>query len=420
MMQETRIALRFMGKYNPDSIEEFCALGGYEGLRKAVEMGQKNLIQEVSDASLWGYGGAAFPTGKKWSVVAATKGKQKYVVCDADEGEPGTNKDRVIMTGDPHSVLEGMAIAGFAVGADKGYIYLRYEYPQLFPVLEKAIDDARKAGYLGRNLFGSNFSFDVKVVSGGGAYVCGEETALLESIEGKRGEPRYKPPYPSEAGLFGCPTVINNVETLAIVPSIVLNGGNWYASIGIGHHHGTKVFTLSGNLVNRGVYEYPRGITLRQLIEDVGGGCPDGHRLLGVQTGGASGNIISVDMIDFPMDVEDCAAAGATFGTGDIMVFDDTHDVLEIVENLLEFFTHESCGKCTPCREGNTRLLQLIRKIRRGDGTMEDLDTLQDLCQTMKDCSLCGLGQASPTPVLSTLRNFRNAYLNRIERGGKE
>lgn len=416
-MQETRIVLRNVGKYNPSSVAEFCALGGYSGLRKALSMEPKAIIHEVRESRLSGRGGAGFLTGAKWNYVYNVVADQKYIVCDADEGEPATNKDRVIMAGDPHSLIEGMAIAGYAVGATKGYIYLRYEYPYIFPVLENAIRDAKAAGFLGDNLFGSDFCFDITVVSGGGAYVCGEETALLESIEGRRGEARYKPPYPGTCGLYGKPTVINNVETLVNVPSIIQNGAKWYASFGVAHCTGTKVFTLCGNLVNRGVYEYPKGVSLRDLIYEVGGGCPNGRKLLGVQTGGASGNILNADMLDIPMDVISCREAGATFGAGDIMVFDDSHDVLEIVENLMEFFVHESCGKCTPCREGNMRLLQLVRKIRSGEGTMADLDTLQELSETMMDCSLCGLGQASPSPVLSTLKNFRYAYVDAIERG---
>lgn len=416
-MQETRIVLRNVGKYNPSSVAEFCALGGYSGLKKALTMDRKFIVDEVRESGLRGRGGAGFSTGTKWGYVYNTDADQKYIVCNADEGEPATNKDRVIMAGDPHSLIEGMAIAGYAVGASKGYIYLRYEYPYIFPVLENAIRDARAAGFLGDNLFGTNFSFDITVVSGGGAYVCGEETALLESIEGKRGEPRFKPPYPGTCGLYGKPTVINNVETLVNVPAIINNGSKWYASFGVNHCTGTKVFTLSGNLVNRGVYEFPKGTSLRDLIYEVGGGCPNGRKLLGVQTGGGSGNIINADMLDVAMDVESCDAAGATFGAGDIMVFDDSNDILEIVENLMEFFAHESCGKCTPCREGNMRLLQLIRKIRSGEGTMADLDTLQELSETMMDCSLCGLGQASPSPVVSTLKNFRYAYIDAIERG---
>lgn len=418
-MQETRIALRFVGQYDTACVNEYCALGGYSGLRKALAMDKNAIIQEVNASGLRGCGGAGFPVGRKWEMVAAAEGGNKFVVCNADEGEPATNKDRVIMAGDPHSLIEGMAIAGYVVGASKGYIYLRYEYPYIFPVLENAIRDARAAGFLGDHIFGSDFSFDISVVSGGGAYVCGEETALLESIEGKRGEPRFKPPYPGTSGLYGCPTLINNVESLVTIPPIVLNGGAWYESFGLGEHHGTKIFTLSGNLVNRGVFEFPRGTNLRQLIYEVGGGCPGGRQLQGVQTGGASGNIINANMIDIPLDIDDCSAAGATFGAGDIMVFDDSKDVLEIVENLMEFFSHESCGKCTPCREGNTRLLQLIRKIRNGEGTLDDLDTLEDLSETMMDCSLCGLGQASPSPVVSTLRNFRNDYLSKIEGGLK-
>ncbi|MBQ9624575.1 MAG: NADH-quinone oxidoreductase subunit NuoF [Clostridia bacterium] len=418
-MEEKRVVLRYVGKYNTDSIDEFCALGGYEGLKKALSMSNADVVKVVSDSNLRGCGGAGFPTGRKWDLVQKAQGEQKYVVCNADESEPGTNKDRVIMDGDPHSVIEGIIIAGYAIGASAGYIYLRYEYPYIFPKLEKAIEEARKAGFLGENILNSGFSFDITLVSGGGAYVCGEETALLESIEGKRGEPRFKPPYPGVVGLYGCPTLINNVETLVSIPPIVLNGGEWYKSLGVNGHSGTKVFTLCGNLKNCGIVEYPRGINLKELIYDVGGGCPDGKKLLGVQTGGASGNIINADMIDVTLDIDDCAAAGVTFGTGGVMVFDETKDLLEIVENLSEFFVHESCGKCTPCREGNTRLLQLIGKIREGKGSEDDLNTITELAETMRDCSCCGLGQVSSTPVVSSIRNFKQTYLDMVEGGQK-
>ena len=417
-MQETRIVLRNVGKYNPASIDEFCALGGYAALRKALGMNRSDIVDEVTASGLIGRGGAGFATGKKWSFICGDPSPVKYLVCNADEGEPATNKDRVIMAGDPHSLIEGMAVTAYAIGATCGYIYLRYEYPYIFPVLENAINAARAAGFLGNNIMGTGFSFDIHVVSGGGAYVCGEETALLESIEGKRGESRFKPPYPASEGLYGKPTLINNVETLVNVPAIVNNGGAWYKSFGLNGASGTKVYSLSGNLVNRGVYEFPEGVCLKDLIYEVGGGCPNGRKLLGVQTGGASGPIISADMIDVPFKAGGSDVPyGASLGAGDVMVFDDSNDVLEIVENLMEFFTHESCGKCTPCREGNMRLLQLIRKIRCGEGTMEDLNTLEDLSATMMDCSLCGLGQASPTPVVSTLQNFRYAYIDAIERG---
>lgn len=419
-MQETRIVLRNVGKYNPGSIAEFRSLGGYSGLQKALGMTRENIINEVSASGLIGRGGAGFGTGKKWSFMLGQAEEPKYLVCNADEGEPATNKDRVIMAGDPHSLIEGMAIAAYAVGASIGYIYLRYEYPYIFPVLENAIRDAREAGFLGNRILGTDFSFDIHVVSGGGAYVCGEETALLESIEGKRGEPRFKPPYPASRGLYDKPTVINNVETLVNVPAIINNGAAWYKSFGLAGASGTKVYSLSGNLVNRGVFEFPEGVNLRDLIYEVGGGCPNGRKLLGVQTGGASGPIINAEMIDVPFVAGGNGEKyGASLGAGDVMVFDDSNDVLDIVENLMEFFAHESCGKCTPCREGNMRLLQLIRKIKSGEGTMADLDNLEELSETMMDASLCGLGQASPTPVVSTLQNFRYAYIEAIEGGNK-
>ena len=417
-MQETRVAMRYVGHYNPGSVQEFTMVGGYNGLRKALGMTREGIVEEVKASGLIGRGGAGFGTGAKWSFMCNTVADQKYLVCNADEGEPATNKDRVLMAGDPHSLIEGMAIAAYALGASMGYIYLRYEYPYIFPVLEQAIADAKAAGYLGDNILGTGFSFDIRVASGGGAYVCGEETALLESIEGKRGESRFKPPYPASAGLFGKPTVINNVETLVNVPAIILNGAGWYKGLGLNGAAGTKIYSLNGNLVNRGVYEFPEGVCLKDLIYEVGGGCPNGRKLLAVQTGGASGPIINADQINVPfMANADTGEFGASLGAGDVMVIDDSNDILEVVENLMEFFTHESCGKCTPCREGNYRLLQLIRKIRSGEGTMADLDNLEELSRTMMDCSLCGLGQASPTPVVSTLKNFRSAYLACIEGG---
>ena len=419
-MQETRIVLRNVGKYNPSSVAEYRALGGYTGLQKALTMTPESIVEEVTASGLIGRGGAGFSTGRKLGFMLNEHADQKYLVCNADEGEPATNKDRVIMAGDPHGLLEGMAIAAYTIGASIGYIYLRFEYPYIFPVLENAIRDAREAGFLGDHIFGSNFSFDIRVVSGGGAYVCGEETAMLESIEGHRGESRFKPPYPANKGLFGKPTLINNVETLANLPPIINNGAAWYKGFGLAGAAGTKVYSLSGNLVNRGVYEFPEGTNLKDIIYEVGGGCPNGRKLLGVQTGGASGPIVNADMIDVPFrDGVSDELHWASHGAVDIMVIDDSQDILDVVENLMEFFAHESCGKCTPCREGTTRLLQLVRKFKNGEATLEDMDTLEDLAIMIRDCSLCGLGQAAPIPVISTLRNFRQVYLEAVERGQK-
>ncbi len=414
-MKETRVVLRNVGLYDINNVEEYRALGGYRALEQALTMDPQKIADEVTASGLIGRGGAAYPTGKKLNNLLHTPGAQKYVVCNADEGEPGTNKDRVIMSGDPHGLLEGMAIAGYTIGATKAYIYLRFEYPYIFPILEKAIKDAENAGYLGKNIFGSGFDFEIKVVSGGGAYVCGEETALLESIEGKRGECRFKPPYPSDYGVFGKPTLINNVETLCNLAPIIENGYQWYKSLGRAGASGTKVYSLSGNVVHRGVYEFPEGTNLKEIIYGVGGGIANGRKLLAVQCGGASGPIINADMIDVPFreGVAD-PLHGASHGAGDIMVIDDTHDILDILENLMEFFTHESCGKCTPCREGTTRLLQYVRKFKNYEATEQDLDTLEDLAVMIRDCSLCGLGQAAPVPVISTLSNFQDVYIKSI------
>ena len=415
-MQETRLVLRNVGKIDPLAAEDYAAAGGYEGLKKALSMPQDDIIAVVKASGLRGRGGAGFPAGLKWQFTKGAQGDQKYIVCNADEGEPGTNKDRIILAGDPNGLFEGMAIAGLACGADKGYIYLRAEYPYLFAPLRQAIANAAAAGFLGENIMGSGKNFDLEVVTGAGAYVCGEETALLESIEGKRGEPRFKPPYPANAGLFGCPTVINNVETLANVPQIIVNGADWFKGFGTEKCPGTKLFTLCGNVNKPGVYEFEMGVNLIGLFEQVGGGCD--KPLLGVQTGGASGAIIRADQMDIAMDIESCQSAGAVLGSGALMFIDEDQDIIDVVENLMEFFAEESCGKCTPCREGNQRLLELVTKIKRGRGVPEDLDTLADLSATMACAALCGLGQASPTPITSTLENFRPAYIKALE-GGK-
>lgn len=415
-MQETKIILRNIGQIDPISAQEYAAQGGYAALKSALAA-PDGIIDIIKESAIRGRGGAGFPVGLKWSFVKDTAADQKYIVCNADEGEPGTNKDRIIMSGDPHSMLEGMAIAAAAVGASQGFIYLRAEYPYVLTTLNAALADARANGYLGPNIMGTDFNFDIEVRSGAGAYVCGEETALLESIEGKRGEPRYKPPFPGVSGLWGKPTVINNVETFANIPVIINRGAAEYKKLGTEKCTGTKLFTLSGNISNPGVYEFPMGVSIRQLFEEVGGGCPGGKKLLGVQTGGASGALISADMLDINMDIESCAAAGAVFGAGDLMFIDETNDIIDVCENLMEFFVEESCGKCTPCREGNTRLLELVGKIKEGKASAQDIALIEDLASTMMDASLCGLGQASPTPLITAIKFFRNDFEAAVERG---
>ena len=416
MLQETRIVLRNVGYVDPVSVEDYCARDGYQSLSKALSMQPSDVIAEMDASKLRGRGGAGFPVGRKWRFVAAEKAAQKYVICNADEGEPGTNKDRTVLAGDPHSVFEGMAIAAYATGADRGYIYLRFEYPYIFPVLEQALDNARKAGYLGTNILGSGFDFDITVVSGGGAYVCGEETALIESIEGKRGEPRFKPPYPGISGLYGKPTVVNNVETLANIPVIIQKGGEWFSKIGSPTCTGTKVFTLCGRMAEKGVFEYPMGTNLRDIFE-THGGVKDEKDLVGFLIGGQSGNLINAEQIDLALDIDSCQAAGVVLGTGTIMAIDDYHEILDIVENIMAFFIEESCGKCTPCREGNIRIYEIIKRIRSGAGKLEDLELLEELAETMSLASLCGLGQSSSIAVISSAHNFRAEYLKCIERG---
>jgi len=367
-------------------------------------------------SGLRGRGGAGFPVWKKWSITSAAPGDKKYVICNADEGEPGTNKDRVILSGDPNSVFEGMAIAAYAVGAEKGYLYLRREYPYITPILEKTLENARGEGCLGSNIMGSQFSFEIEVVSGGGAYVCGEETALIESIEGRRGEPRFKPPYPGVQGLYGKPTVVNNVETLANIPVIIERGGKWFSEIGVPNCTGTKVFTLCGNITQKGVFEYPMGTNLREIYE-THGGVKDNFDLRGFMLGGQSGNLINAGQIDLAMDIDSCQHAESVLGTGTIMVIDDRHDILDIVENIMSFFIEESCGKCTPCREGNIRIYEILKRINSGQGCPEDLTLLEDLASTMNVACLCGLGQNSSVAVITSLHNFTDVYRKAIERG---
>jgi len=416
MLQETRIVLRNVGEIDPVSVEDYRKRGGYESLRKALTMPPEDVIAEIEKSKIRGRGGAGFPTARKWGFVFQAESDQKYVICNADEGEPGTNKDRIVLSNDPHSVFEGMAIAAWAVGADQGFLYLRFEYPYVFPILEQALQNAREAGCLGKNIFGTDFNFDIIVVSGGGAYVCGEETALIESIEGKRGEPRFKPPYPGISGLYGKPTVVNNVETLANIPVILDKGGEWFSRIGVPSCTGTKVFTLCGNIAEKGVFEYPMGTNLRDIFE-AHGGVKDNKDLRGFMLGGQSGNLINASQINLPMDIDSCQQAEAVLGTGTIMVIDDYTEILDIVENIMKFFIEESCGKCTPCREGNIRIYEVIQRINRGEGKMDDLILLEELAETMNIASLCGLGQNSSVAVITSLHNFRDDYLKAIERG---
>ncbi|OQB23951.1 MAG: NADP-reducing hydrogenase subunit HndC [Firmicutes bacterium ADurb.Bin182] len=408
-MEEMRVILNKAGEISPVSTKEYIDIGGYQGLKKALEA-PENIIGVIKASGLRGRGGAGFPAGLKLSFTADTTADRKYIVCNADEGEPETIKDRMIMDLVPHRLFEGMAIAGIAVGADKGFIYLRAEYPYVAKTLERALADARENGCLGKNIMGSGKDFDIEIRTGAGAYICGEETALLSSIEGKRGEPRFKPPFPGVAGLWGKPTVLNNVETLANFPAILVNGAEWFRTLGTEKCPGTKLFTLSGNIAKPGVYEFPIGVTIRSLYEEAGGGCPGGKRLIAVQTGGASGNIIPASLIDTLMDIESCAAAGATFGTGDLMFMDEDCDILDVLENLTEFFAEESCGKCTPCREGTPRMLEFIGKFKNGTAKEGDLELMLELGSLMVEGSLCGLGQASPNPIFSAVRFFPEIF----------
>lgn len=408
-MNEKRVILANAGEISPACAKEYAAVGGYQGLKAALAAPDK-IIDIIKASGLRGRGGAGFPAGVKLSFTANTAADQKYIICNADEGEPGTNKDRVIMEMVPHRLIEGMAIAAVAVGADKGYIYLRAEYPYVADILAEALAAAKAGGYIGHDILGSGHDFEIELFIGAGSYNCGEETALLDSIEGKRGESRYKPPYPGVSGLWGKPTVINNVETLANFPAIMVNGGEWYSQLGSPSCPGTKLFTLSGNIVNPGVYEFLTGTTIRSLFEEVGGGCPGGKKLQAVQTGGASGNIIPVSLLDTKLDIDCCAKAGATFGAGDLMFLDEDACLLDVLENLMEFFEHESCGKCTPCREGNSQLLHLIRKFKNGAAVDGDRELMLELGQVMISGSLCGLGQASPNPILSVVRFFPELF----------
>ena len=413
-MEEMHVLLRNRGKIIPTDAKSYMSVGGYVALKKALSMEGAEIIQVLKDAGLRGRGGAGFPTYLKLQFAYNTQSDEKYIVCNADEGEPGTNKDRVLLSEDPNSIFEGMAIAAKAIGAHKGFIYLRSEYPYIRPILIEALESARQAGCLGKNILGSGYDFDIELHSGAGAYVCGEETALFESIEGNRGEPRFRPPYPGTKGLFGKPTALNNVETLANMPPILLNGAEWYRSIGSPNSPGTKLFTVCGNVNKRGVFEFPMGVNLKDILYDVCGGVADGE-LLAVQTGGSSGAIINPDQIDLPLDIDHVSASGGRLGCGTILVINDKNCVVDIVKNNLDFFRSESCGQCTTCREGGTRLYELICHISSGKGTLKDIETIKDLANTMRVSALCGLGHSTAVPVLSSLQNFEEVYNRHLD-----
>lgn len=415
---QKRIALRNCGIIDPESIDEYIGFNGYEALGKVVtEMKPDEVVQLLIDSNLRGRGGAGFPTGLKWKFAAANgdENTQKYVVCNADEGDPGAFMDRSILEGDPHVLIESMAIAGYAIGANKGYAYVRAEYPIAVKRLTIAIEQAREYGLLGKNIFGSGFDFDMEVKLGAGAFVCGEETALLVSIEGQRGEPRPRPPFPAEKGLFGAPTVLNNVETYANIPRIILNGIEWFNAIGTEKSKGTKVFALGGRIKNTGLVEVPMGTTLREIVEVVGGGIPGGYNFKAAQTGGPSGGCIPAEKIDTPIDYDNLQAIGSMMGSGGLIVMDETTCMVDIARFFLDFTVDESCGKCTPCRVGTKRLLEHVDKIAEGKATMEDLDKIKELSTYISENSLCGLGQTAPNPVISTMRYFEDEYIEHIE-----
>ena len=416
--RQKKVVLSNCGAIDPEEIEEYIAARGYEALgRVLTEMTPDEVIEEIKRSGLRGRGGAGFPTGVKWELVRKAPGSEKYVICNADEGDPGAFMDRAILEGDPHAVLEGMAIAAFAVGAEKGYIYVRAEYPLAIQRLKRAISQAREYGLLGDDIFESGFSFDVELRMGAGAFVCGEETALIASIEGRRGEPRPRPPYPAQSGLWGKPTLINNVETFANVRHIVQNGAEWFSAIGTETSKGTKVFALAGQVRNTGLVEVPMGITLRELIFEVGGGVPEGRKFKAVQIGGPSGGCLPEELLDVPVDYESLREHGAIMGSGGVIVLDDSACMVNVAKFFLQFTADESCGKCPPCRVGTQMMLEILNRITEGRGTEEDLERLEELAQLVKSASLCGLGQTAPNPVLSTLRYFRDEYLAHIREG---
>jgi len=413
--KQQRIALRNCGLINPEEIREYLGVKGYQALAKCITSStQDEIIKIITDSGLRGRGGGGFPTGKKWASAKSYESDQKYIICNADEGDPGAFMDRSILEGDPNSVLEAMAIAGYAIGASKGYIYIRAEYPLAVNRIKIAIEQARSFGLLGENILGTDFSFDIELKYGAGAFVCGEETALIHSIEGKRGEPTNKPPFPAESGLWGKPTSVNNVETLANIPAIINDGAEWFSSIGTAGSKGTKVFALAGKINNVGLVEVPMGTSLREIIYDIGGGIKNNRKFKAVQTGGPSGGCIPAKNLDLPIDYESLTAIGSMMGSGGMIVMDEDNCMVDIAKFYLQFTVEESCGKCTPCRIGTKRLLEILIRITDGQGTEKDLDTLKELGQIIKDTSLCGLGQTAPNPVLSTMNYFWDEYIAHV------
>jgi len=411
---EQRLVLKNYQVIDPENIHEYIARDGYFAIDKALKMSQEEVINEIITSNLRGRGGVGFPTGLKWKFALGYQATQKYVICNADEGEPGTFMDRHILEGDPHNNLEGMMIAGYAIGASKGYIYVRAEYPLAAKRLQKAINDAKSLGILGNNIFETTFSFDIEIRLGAGAFICGEETALLESIEGKRGNSRNKPPFPAEKGLFNMPTIINNVETLANISTIILKGGQWYKKIGTEKSSGTKVFSLSGKTKNNGIFEVPMGISLREVIYNIGGGMQEGSTFKAAYTGGPSGGLLTKDHLDEIIDFDSLVKLGSIMGSGGIIVADQTNCVIDTIKHFMEFNQEESCGKCTPCREGTTILAKMLDDITKGKSSLKDLEKLKHLSKMVSSTSLCGLGQAAPSPIFSALEHFYDEFIDHI------
>jgi NADH-quinone oxidoreductase subunit F len=419
LARQHKVTTQLCGVIDPTSLDDYLAFGGYQALRQALQMAPEEVIQVIKDAKLRGRGGAGYPTGLKWESTRQEAGQHKYIVCNADEGDPGAFMDRSMLEGDPHRILEGMLIAAWAIGADTGYFYVRAEYPLAVRTVRNAIQQAREYGVVGKNILGSGMNFDFVIKEGAGAFVCGEETALMHSVEGKRGMPRIRPPYPSQSGLWGCPTAINNVETLANVTSIILNGPGWFAGIGTERSGGTKAFALTGDVLRSGLVEVPLGTTLRELIFDIAGGCKEGRPFKAVQLGGPSGGCLPEHLLDTPIDYETLRATGAIMGSGGMVVVDDTADMVDFARFFLSFTQEESCGKCLPCRVGSRKMLNLLVKIRSGQATLDDLDRLRNLCDVVGSTSLCGLGQTAPNPVLTTLKYFEDEYLAYLGGNGK-